>query len=220
MRKISIISLFPQVVEPYFTAGMLAKAAGLGIADFAAVDLRRFGLGSRQQVDDTPYGGGGGMILRIEPLVAAIEAIQENSAGTALVVLLTPRGKLFEQADAQALADSGRDLILIGGRYEGYDERVVDWVDHRFSIGRYVLTGSELPALVVADSVVRLLDGVLGNPEGVVNESFSDSPTAIEYPQYTKPEVFRGLSVPEVLRSGNHGEIAAWRQTQSDNFEV
>lgn len=198
---------------------MLAKAAGRQIVEFHAVDLRRFGIGPRKQVDDTPYGGGGGMILRIEPLVAAIEAAQEPSKGSAQVVLLTPRGKTFEQADAQALADSDRDLILVGGRYEGYDERLVEWTDHQFSIGRYVLTGAELPALVIADSVVRLLDGVLGNPDGAVNESFSGS-AAVEYPQYTKPETFRDRAVPKILLSGNHGEIAAWRQEQSDRFEL
>ena len=199
---------------------MLAKAAGRQIVEFHAIDLRRFGIGPRKQVDDTPYGGGGGMILRIEPLVAAIEAAQEPSGGSAQVVLLTPRGKTFEQADAQTLADSNRDLILIGGRYEGYDERLVKWTDHQFSIGRYVLTGSELPALVVVDSVVRLLEGVLGNPDGAVNESFSESPASVEYPQYTKPETFRDLAVPEILLSGNHGAIDAWRRAQSDGFKL
>ena len=220
MRRISIISLFPQFLQAYLEVGMLAKAAGRQVVEFHAVDLRRFGIGPRKQVDDTPCGGGGGMILRIEPLVAAIEAAQALSKGSAQVVLLTPRGKLFEQADAQSLADSDRDLILVGGRYEGYDERLVEWTDRQFSIGRYVLTGSELPALAVVDSVVRLLDGVLGNPEGAVNESFTDSPTAVEYPQYTKPETFRGLSVPEILLSGNHGAVDAWRQEQSDNFKL
>ena len=220
MRQISIISLLPQFVEAYLEVGMLAKAARQRIVAYRAVDLRRFGSGARKQVDDTPYGGGGGMILRIEPLVAAIEEAQQLSAGSALVLLMTPRGKTFEQADARFLAESGRDLIIVGGRYEGYDERLVNWTDHQFSIGRYVLTGAELPALVAADSVVRLLDGVLGNPEGVLNESFSTAAAAVEYPQYTKPETFRDLRVPDILLSGNHGEIAAWRQAQSDSFKL
>ena len=219
MRQISIISLFPQFIEAYLGVGMLAKAERQQVAKCRAVDLRRFGLGARKQVDDTPYGGGGGMILRIEPLVAAIEETQRSSAGSALVVLMTPRGKTFDQAEARALAATGRDLIIVGGRYEGYDERLTNWTDRQFSIGRYVLTGAELPALVVADSVIRLLDGVLGNPEGVLDESFSTSPSAVEYPQYTKPDTFRDLSVPDVLLSGNHGEIAAWRRRHSDPAE-
>ena len=217
MKKISIISLFPQALEAYLNVGMLAKAAALGAVAFELVDLRRFGIGSRRQVDDTPYGGGGGMILRIEPLVSALEDAKSRSPD-AEVVLLTPKGEVFEQAAALALAASGRDLILIGGRYEGYDERLAGWVDRQFSIGRYVLTGCELPALVLTDTVVRLLDGVLGaGAQNVVDESFTSAADHLEYPQYTKPEVFRGLTVPPILLSGNHKEIADWRRNQSEN---
>ena len=217
MKKISIISLFPQALGAYLNVGMLAKAAALGAVAFELVDLRRFGIGSRRQVDDTPYGGGGGMILRIEPLVSALEDAKSRSPD-AEVVLLTPKGEVFEQAAALALAASGRDLILIGGRYEGYDERLAGWVDRQFSIGRYVLTGCELPALVLTDAVVRLLDGVLGaGAQNVVDESFTSAADHLEYPQYTKPEIFRGLTVPPILLSGNHKEIADWRRNQSEN---
>ena len=214
MKRISIISLFPQALEAYLSVGMLAKATALKIVRFELIDLRQFGLGRRRQVDDTPYGGGSGMVLRIEPLVAALEDARAQSHD-AEVVLLTPRGQLFKQATARSLAQSERDLILIGGRYEGYDERLVNWIDRQISIGHYVLTGSELPALVVADSVVRLLDGVLGGADSAEDESFNVSEARLEYPQYTKPEVFHDLIVPAVLLSGNHQEIAAWRRQQS-----
>ena len=194
---------------------MLAKATQMGAVRLDCVDLRQFGLGPRRQVDDTPYGGGGGMILRIEPLVAAIEAVQQQAERPTQVVLLTPRGQLFKQADARALADSDADLILLGGRYEGYDERLVHFVDQQFSIGQYVLTGAELPALVVTDAVVRLLPNVLGAPDACQNDSFATAEATIEHPQYTKPEVFRNLAVPEVLKSGHHQAIDAWRKEQT-----
>lgn len=219
MRRISVIGLFPEFLEAYFDLGMLAKARNRGIVDFKAVDLRQFGSGSHRQVDDTPYGGGEGMILKIEPLVAAIEATRVDDRSTR-VVLLTPRGKLFKQSDAQSLADSEQDLILVGGRYEGYDERLVNWVDDQFSIGSYVLTGSELPALVIVDSVVRLLDGVLGNAASIRNESFSNSEQTLEHPQYTKPRIFRDLAVPEILLGGNHKEISVWRTEQMKKFKL
>ena len=215
MKKISIISLFPQALEAYLGAGMMAKAAEIGAVAFETVDLRRFGVGPRRQVDDTPYGGGGGMILRVEPLVAAVEDAKSRSP-EAETILLTPRGEIFDQQIAAGLADSGRDLILVGGRYEGYDERLVGWTDRQLSIGCYVLTGCELPALVLADAVVRLLGGVLGAGEENVNdESFTAAADYLEHPQYTKPEVFRGLAVPPVLLSGNHREIADWRRRRS-----
>ena len=213
MKRISIISLFPGALAPYLEVGMLAKAAARQLVVFELIDLRRFGLGSRCQVDDTPYGGGPGMILRIEPLVAALEDAKSRSP-EAEVILLTPRGRLFSQETAQSLAASGRDLILIGGRYEGYDERLADWSDRQLSIGHYVLTGAELPALVVTDSVVRLLDGVLGGEDSLVEESFAAAQARPEYPQYTKPEVFRGYAVPPILLSGNHQAIAEWRHRQ------
>lgn len=149
---------------------MLAKAQLANIVKFHVIDLRQFGLGRRRQVDDTPYGGGGGMILRIEPLVAAIEFAKQKTSQSSKVLLLTPRGQLFKQAMAFELAKAQLDLILIGGRYEGYDERIVGWVDQQISIGQFVLTGSELPALVVTDSIVRLLDGVLADSKVLITK--------------------------------------------------
>ena len=220
MRKISFISIFPQALDAYLQVGMLAKAQAHKLVEFELIDLRQFGLGRHRQVDDTPYGGGGGMVLRIEPLIAAIEDVKSRWQDPGKVVLLTPRGQMFKQVLAQQLADTGGNLILIGGRYEGYDERLVNWVDFQISIGCYVLTGAELPALVVADSVVRLIEGVLRDAESIQNESFADEGLMVEYPQYTKPEVFRDLAVPTILKSGNHQQIATWRKAQMKDFQL
>lgn len=212
--KIQIITLFPEVMEPYLNASMLWKAKDRGIASYKFINLRDFGLGPRKQVDDTPYGGGDGMLLKPEPLFAAIELAKSKSPD-ALVLLPTPRGELYKQSEAKKLAADNQDLIIICPRYEGYDERVTKWVDKQYCIGNYVLTGGELPALTIIDSVVRLLPGVLGGETSADIESFQDDDENIEYPQYTRPEDFRGMKVPEVLLNGHHGEIAKWRQSQS-----
>ncbi len=209
--KIQIITLFPEVMEPYLNASMLWKAKHKGIAEYEFINLREFGLGPRKQVDDTPYGGGDGMLLKPEPLVAAIELAKSKSPD-ALVVLPTPRGGQYKQSEAKKLANDGRDLIIICPRYEGYDERVTKWVDKQYCIGSYVLTGGELPALAIIDSVVRLLPGVLGGETSADIESFQDDDVSVEFPQYTRPENFRDIKVPEVLLNGNHGEIAKWRK--------
>lgn len=190
---------------------MLWKASDRGIVSYSCIDLRQFGLGPRQQVDDTPYGGGDGMLLKPEPLVAAIELAKQNDP-TATVILPTPRGRTYKQSDAKRLAAAGSGLIFVCPRYEGYDERVTNWIDEQFCIGNYVLTGGELPAMVMIDSVVRLLPGVLGGESSVEIESFQDDDATVEFPQYTRPEEFRGIKVPEVLLSGNHAEILKWRE--------
>jgi tRNA (guanine37-N1)-methyltransferase len=207
---IQIISLFPEVLEPYLHASMLWKAQDRGIVRYECINLRDYGLGPRKQVDDTPYGGGDGMVLKPEPLVAAIEAAKAKSPN-ALVIVPTPRGKLYKQSEAKQLAAEARDLILVCPRYEGYDERVIRWVDRQYCMGNYILTGGELPALMIVDSIVRLLPGVLGGETSVENESFQNDDQTIEAPQYTRPEEFRGMSVPEVLLTGHHAEIARWR---------
>ncbi|MBX6334076.1 tRNA (guanosine(37)-N1)-methyltransferase TrmD [Candidatus Saccharibacteria bacterium] len=212
--KIQVITLFPEMFEGVLGNSMLWKAQDRGIAEYSYINLREFGLGPRKQVDDTPYGGGDGMLLKPEPLVAAIEQAKENDPG-ALVILPTPRGKVYKQSDAKRLAAGDRGLIIICPRYEGYDERVTNWVDEQFCIGNYVLTGGELPAMVIIDSVVRLLPGVLGGETSADIESFQDDDETVEYPQYTRPEEFRGLRVPEVLLSGHHGEITKWRKEHS-----
>lgn len=215
--KIQIIALFPKVVEPYLKASMMWKASNTGAARFELINLREFGLGPRRQVDDTPYGGGDGMLLMIEPLAAAIETAKRTSP-SALTILPTPRGKTYMQSDAKKLAAAGQDLILICPRYEGYDERITKFVDEQFCIGNYVLTGGELPALTIIDSVVRLLPGVLGGETSAEVESFQDDDKNIEFPQYTRPENFHEHKVPKVLLSGNHAGIAKWRKSHSQKF--
>lgn len=192
---------------------MLWKAQDVGAAEFSLTNLRDYGIGPRKQVDDTPYGGGDGMLLKPEPLFAAVEAAKANDP-TAKVLLMTPRGQRWKQALAQEHANDPSGLIFICGRYEGYDERILALVDEQVSVGDYVLTGGELPAMTIIDSVVRLLPGVLGGETSAEIESFSDGET-LEFPQYTRPETFRDMKVPEVLLSGHHGEIAKWRQSNS-----
>jgi tRNA (guanine37-N1)-methyltransferase len=212
--KIQIITLFPEMFQGVLGNSMLWKAADRGIAQYGFVNLRDFGLGPRKQVDDTPYGGGDGMLLMVEPLVAAIEHAKRNDP-EALVLLPTPRGKTYKQSDAKRLAAGGRGLIIVCPRYEGYDERVTKWVNEQFCIGNYVLTGGELPAMIVIDSVVRLLPGVLGGETSIEIESFQDDDESMEFPQYTRPEEFQGMKVPDVLLSGHHAEIAKWRNSNS-----
>lgn len=208
--KIQIISLFPEILEPYLGASMMWKAAKDKIVEFKTINLRDFGLGPRRQVDDTPYGGGDGMLLMIEPLVSAVKKAKQVSP-SAKVILPTPRGKLYKQSDAKRLASEASDLIFICPHYEGYDERISEYVDEKFCIGNYVLTGGELPALTIVDSIVRLLPGVLGGENSAEIESFQADDESIEFPQYTRPADFEGNKVPEILLSGNHAEIAKWR---------
>lgn len=214
MKKIQIVTLFPEMFDGVLGNSMLWKAQDRGIAAYSFINLRDFGLGPRKQVDDTPYGGGDGMLLKPEPLVAAIEQAKQNDP-EALVILPTPRGKIYKQSDAKRLAAGDRGLIIICPRYEGYDERITKWVDEQLCIGNYVLTGGELPAMIVIDSVVRLLPGVLGGETSADIESFQDDDVSVEFPQYTRPEDFRGMKVPEVLLTGHHAEIAKWRKQQS-----
>ncbi len=212
--KIQIITLFPEMFSGVLNASMLWKAQDKKLVEISYIDLRQFGLGKRQQVDDTPYGGGDGMLLKPEPVVAAIEQAKKNDPA-AVVLLPTPRGELYKQSDAKRFASDGKGIIIVCPRYEGYDERITNWVDEQLCIGNYVLTGGELPAMIIVDSVVRLLPGVLGGEKSVEIESFQDDDVSIEFPQYTRPEVFRELQVPSVLLSGNHAEIEKWRQKHS-----
>lgn len=192
---------------------MMWKAQNGEHVELSTVNLRDFGLGPRRQVDDTPYGGGDGMLLKPEPLFEAVEHAKSIDP-TAKVLLMTPRGERWVQALAKQYAKADNGYIFICGRYEGYDERIVSLVDAQLSVGDYVLTGGELPAMTIIDSIVRLIPGVLGGESSAEIESFSDGET-LEYPQYTRPEEFRGMKVPDVLLSGHHGEIAKWRQQNS-----
>lgn len=212
--KIQIISLFPEMFPPVLETSMLYKAKDKGIVEYSYINLRDYGLGPRRTVDDTPYGGGDGMLLKPEPLFAAVEHAKKQDPG-AIVYLMTARGERFVQKRAQEIADEGKGMIIICGRYEGYDERITTIVDRQVSIGDFVLTGGELPAMMIVDAVVRLIPGVLGGEKSAEIESFSHGDN-LEFPQYTRPEDFRGMKVPEVLLSGNHAEIEKWRQQQSD----
>lgn len=197
--------------EAVLSSSMLYKASNKNIVSYELINLRDFGIGTRKQVDDIPYGGGDGMLLKIEPLVAAIESAKQNDP-EATVILPSPRGSLYKQSIAKRLADKNRGLIIVCARYEGYDERVTDWIDETYRVGNYVLTGGELPAMLIVDSVVRLLPGVLGGETSAEIESFQSDDLTIEFPQYTRPEEFRNLNVPEVLLSGNHAKIDEWRR--------
>lgn len=213
MRKFQVITLFPDMFSGVFGSSMMWKAQKDEIVQLGTIDLREFGLGPRKQVDDTPYGGGDGMLLMIEPLWNAVMQAKANDP-TAKVLLMTPRGMRWKQQLAQEYSETDHGYIFVCGRYEGYDERILELVDAELSVGDYVLTGGELPAMTIVDSVVRLLPGVLGGENSAVIESFSDGET-LEFPQYTRPEDFNGRIVPPVLLSGNHGEIAKWRERQS-----
>ncbi len=210
--KIDIITLFPKMFDGPFAESMLWKAQDRKLVEINLIDLREFGDGPRKTVDDTPFGGGDGMLLKPEPVVAAIERAKEGNPD-AKVIILSPQGQQYKQQVAQDLSgESG--LILVCGRYEGFDERIIDYADMELSVGDYVLTGGELPAMIVVDSVTRLLPGVLGGEQSAHIESFTD-PKLVEYPQNTRPVEFRGAEVPEVLRSGDHAKIDAWRNEQA-----
>ncbi len=211
---ITILTLFPEVFEGVLAASIMKRAQAQDLVRFNVVNFREYAKGlTKKVVDDMPYGGGPGMLLKPEPLFKAVEDVQNNSEHLAHVVLLTPHGRTMSQAVAKQLVVKNH-LILICGHYEGFDERVRETlVDEEISIGDYVLTGGEIPAMVLSDAVVRLLPGVLGNAETHGEESFYEG--LLEYPQYTRPSEFRGMKVPEVLLSGHHEKIIQWRKTES-----
>ncbi len=210
--KIDLLTLFPGMFHGPFSESILKHATDKGLIDVSIHNIRDFALDRHRVTDDYPYGGGDGMVMKVEPLAACIEAVRTRRPSSR-VLLTTPRGKLLNQDMARELA--GEDgLIIICGRYEGIDERVRElFVDTEVSIGDFVLTGGEPAAMVIVDAVARLLPGVLGSDESAENDSFSDG--LLEYPQYTRPPEFRGLTVPPVLLSGNHREIARWRRRES-----
>ena len=213
---IDIITIFPEVCKPYLDSSILGIAQEKGKLEIHLHNLRDYTLDKHRKVDDRPFGGGPGMILTPEPVFRAVEAIKQTADGrrqTAKVILLTPQGKTLNQKLAEKLSKR-KHLILICGRYEGVDERVREsLVDEEISIGDYILSGGELAALVLTDSLARLLPGVLGHKDSNVRESFSDN--LLEYPQYTRPADFRGLRVPQVLLSGDHKKIEEWRKHQA-----
>ena len=215
--RIDVVTIFPELVEPFRSKALLGAACAQGIVDLRSHDLRDWTRDRHRTVDDTPYGGGPGMVMKPEPLVEAIEALagaKETPASgtdrrTARVLLLSPQGRRLDQTRVEELAQESH-LVLVCGRYEGVDQRVIDLaVDEEVSIGDYVLAGGELPALVLIEAVTRLLPGVMGNPASAEAESFQHG--LLEGPQYTRPAVYRGREVPAVLRSGDHAEVARWR---------
>jgi tRNA (guanine37-N1)-methyltransferase len=208
--RIQIVTLFPEMFEGVLNSSMLWKAQKDGLVEYKLINLREYGIGPRRQVDDTPYGGGDGMVLRPEPLFKAVESAQKQDPDTQ-ILLMTPRGDMFTQELAREFAATEAGLIIICGRYEGYDERITSIVDKQVSVGEYILTGGELPAMIIADAVTRLIPGVLGGETSAEKESHSQA-GVIEHPHYTRPEEYRGLRVPDTLLSGHHAEIAKWRQ--------
>ncbi len=209
---IEVLTLFPEIFSSPLKHSILGKALERGLLNVRLRNIRDYAFDKHRQVDDRPFGGGSGMLMKPEPLAAAIEAVRSEVPGIR-VVLLTPQGKLFDQDKARELA-SLESIALISGRYEGVDERIREhWVDEELSIGDYVLSGGEFAALVVIDVIARLVPGVLGDEESCVEESFSEG--LLEYPQYTRPRNFRGYEVPEVLVSGNHEAIRRWRRRES-----
>jgi len=212
MIKFTIITLFEEALKPYLGTSMMWKAQEKGLAKFEFVNLRDFGLGPHKSVDDTPYGGGDGMVFRCEPVFNAIESVKAKDPD-AKVILPTPIGEIWNQEMARKFAKDAHYIILCP-HYEGYDERILSIVDYKISLGKFVLTGGELPALIIIDSIVRLIPGVLGGENSALIESFSSGDN-LEYPQYTKPYDFRGMKVPDVLLSGNHGEVDKWRAEHS-----
>ena len=216
MLRFDIITIFPEFFREVIDCGILRRARNAGLVEITAHDLRQWTTDKHHIVDDRPFGGGDGMVLKPEPIFAAVEALtgasrREDFDATTRVMLLSPQGQVFSQALAQGIAQHTAHVVLICGRYEGVDERVVEaLVTDEISIGDYVLSGGEPAATVVIDTVVRLLPGALGSETSAVFESFSES--LLDHPQYTRPPEFRGMKVPEVLLSGNHAEIERWRK--------
>lgn len=213
MKKFIVITLFPEMLEGVFNSSMMWKAQKDGLVQLETMQLRDFGVGPRKQVDDTVYGGGDGMLLMIEPLSRAIEAAKQK-LHNAKVLLMSPSETVWSQSMAAEYAAGDDDYILVCGRYEGFDARVEAFIDAKISVGQYVLTGGELPAMTIIDSIVRLIPGVLGGETSAEIESYSQD-TMLEFPQYTKPADYNGMKVPDVLMSGNHAEIARWRDQNS-----
>ena len=208
--RIDILTLFPEMFEGVLSASMLGRAQTNGLIDLRVHNIRDYTDNKHRKADDYPFGGGAGLVMMAQPIYDCMDAVLEGSQ--AKRILLTPRGKTLNQSIAKKLASEER-LVLLCGHYEGVDERVMEIIDDEISIGDYVLTGGELPAMVLVDCVSRLIPGVLGSEESAADESFSEN--LLEYPQYTRPANFRGMEVPEILLNGHHAKIQAWRREQA-----
>lgn len=213
MIRIDVLTLFPEMFDSPLAFSIVKRARQNGLVEIVLSNIRDFAKDSYKKVDDKPYGGGAGMIMMCQPVFDCLEHVQKQDSRSARIIILTPQGKKLDQQLAKELAAEQR-IILIAGHYEGFDERIkIGTGAEEVSIGDYVLSGGELPAMVIIDAVVRLLPGALGDEDSAVNDSFSNG--LLEYPQYTRPEDFKGLKVPDVLLSGNHREIDKWRKQQA-----
>jgi tRNA (guanine37-N1)-methyltransferase len=211
--RIDVLTLFPEMFESPLGYSIVKRAQDQGLVDIALTNIRDFSVGQYRKVDDKPYGGGPGMVMMPGPVFDCLEHVQSLAPTSGRAILLTPQGRPFNQAKAAELSEQER-LILIAGRYEGFDERIRIGLDaEQISIGDYVLNGGELAAMVVIDAVVRLLPGALGDEDSAKDDSFNEG--LLEYPHYTRPEVFRDMKVPDILLSGDHGKIAEWRRQQA-----
>lgn len=214
--RVDVVTLFPELFDGFFATSFVGRAREGGQLVARTKSPREFGLGKHRNVDDTPYGGGSGMVMRVDCLVDCLEALDASAPDgvAARRVLLTPQGQPFHQRTAARLARLPA-IALVCGRYEGFDERVRSFVDEEISLGDFVLTGGEIPAMAIIEAVIRLVPGVLGNESSTSEESHSDvCDGLLEYPQYTRPAVFRDLAVPDVLKNGNHASINAWRRAE------
>jgi len=210
--RIDILTLFPEMFDAVLGTSIPKRAAEKGLVSYHLTNIRDFAMDAHKSVDDKPFGGGPGMVMMCQTIFDAVESVEKQSPVEAFRILLTPQGRRFEQSVAEELAAKDR-LLIVAGHYEGFDERIIEGLKPmELSIGDYVLSGGELAAMVVVDAVVRLLPGALGAEDGAVDESFADG--LLEYPQYTRPREFRGMTVPDVLLSGNHAEIGKWRLEQ------
>ncbi|MBC8351522.1 MAG: tRNA (guanosine(37)-N1)-methyltransferase TrmD [Planctomycetes bacterium] len=213
--RFDVLTLFPDIFDGYLGQSLLNKAIERDLVKVAVHDMRRWSTDKHQKVDDRPYGGGPGMVLRVEPVIESVEEIQQTDDGPGRVVMLTPQGRKLNQKVIEELAQERR-LLLLCGRYEGFDQRVTDILQpDEISIGDFVLNGGEVAAMVLIDSMIRLVRGVLGDESSAVDDSFSEGNRLLEFAQYTRPREYRGHAVPEVLLGGNHEEIARWRCEQS-----
>ncbi|MDD3713004.1 MAG: tRNA (guanosine(37)-N1)-methyltransferase TrmD [Candidatus Izemoplasmatales bacterium] len=200
-----MLTLFPEMIEPIINASILKRAQENKLIEFSIINFRDFSTNKHKTVDDTPYGGGSGMVISVEPIYLALKSLTGNTRK----ILMSPQGKTFDQNKAKELLKE-EHLVFVCGHYEGFDERVYEFVDEEISLGDFVMTGGEIAALAMIDAIVRMIPGVLGSQESYEKDSFFDN--YLDYPQYTKPREFMGLKVPEVLLSGNHGEIEKWRK--------
>lgn len=213
MINFDVLSIFPEMFASPLNFSLLKKAQEKGIINISMHDIRKWAEDKHKMTDDTPYGGGCGMVMKLEPVERALKDIRKKDEEDSIVILMTPQGEVFNQKIAEELSEKKR-IIIVCGRYEGVDERIREHlVDREISIGDYILTGGELAAMVLIDAVSRLLPDFLGNPESKLSESFSQN--ILEYPQYTRPAEYKGWAVPDVLLSGNHSEIERWRKTES-----